>query len=263
MPLMLLIAACNQPINAPALTRDQTAQPVVAAWKLSVVPAPSDDGMLLSWISLPGNNEYAVKWRVPGATVWNEQFVGNRSHAFVANLSPTVRYEFIVTAARGNVAFSADTFAATARTRGSCAYQDYLVFQSYFCSQTSADAWLVSHGYTASDLRCRNQVVTDWGSDAGDCVYSAGNGFKMLLLRNADSVYAPPTNPPTVADTRSMLRHAIWPKGDPFNSPDRIRPTVMPDPLSGNVTKYISAVTYLFDAGGFSKSRVTRFIPVA
>lgn len=263
LPLLMVIAACQRDVTEPALIRGQTAQPVIAPWKINVVPAPSDGGMLLSWISLPGNNDYSVKWRATGAADWNEQFVGNRSHSFVADLVPAVRYQFVVTAKRSSAVLSADTLFATPHTRGGCDYPDYMPFQSYFCSQAAADAWVVAHGLNASDLRCRNQPVTDWGIDAADCLYSAGDGFKMLLLRNADSVYDAPVNAPSVADTRSMLRHAIWPGGDPFGSPDRIRPSILPTPITGSVTKYISAVTYLFDGGELSRSRVTRFIPVA
>ena len=159
--------------------------------------------------------------------------------------------------------FRRTTVSAMSRTRGSCAYGDYIEFQSFFCSQASADAWIQSHGIAISDLRCRNQIVTNWGLDAPDCLYTAGKNFHMLLLRNADSVFTAAARPPTVADTRAMLRQAIWPTGDPFSSPDPLRPTRLSEPLIGHVTKYISAATFLFDAGGINKSRVTRFIPIA
>ncbi|MEO7362159.1 MAG: hypothetical protein ABI120_17650 [Gemmatimonadaceae bacterium] len=258
---LLIVGACQTHPTEPILARYQSQNRLTAPWKLSVIAAPSDDGMYLSWIPLPGNNTYSLRWRVVTDSGWKAQPMEAKNHAFIPNLAADVRHEFIVSVTRNGATLSADTVSTVTRARGSCAYGDYVEFQSFFCSQASADGWLQSRGIAHPDLRCRNQVVTNWGPGAPDCLYTAGNNFHMLLLRNADSVYTSFARPPSIADTRAMLRQAIWPNGDPFGAPERLQPTALPQALTGNVKKYVSAVTFLFDAGGFEKSRVTRFIP--
>lgn len=258
---IVFIAACEEPVANTDRTLDQRPVTQAAPWRINVVPAASDGGMALSWIPFPGNITYNVRWRAGNSVNWREQGLGVQSNVFIPQLRMGVTYTFVVSAMLGTRIISADTLEETARNRGDCAYSNYTEAQTFFCSRVSADEYMRSQGVAPEQLRCRNRAVTNWGPDAPDCLYTAENNFHMLLLRNADSTFHPSATPPSVQDTRAMLRAAIWPAGDPFGVRDFVRPTELPERLDGSITRYITARTFLFDGGELAKSRVTRFIP--
>jgi len=258
----LLLAGCDRPTTEVGRTLDQQPISTATPWRINVVAAPADSGMSLAWVPMPGTYSYSVRWRASNSTLWNERGLGNVNHVFVPQLPLGVPHKFIVSVMRGHNVLSADTLEETPRDRGVCGYAGYGNSQTFACSRNAFEGYMRSEEVTVADLRCRNRPVLNWGPDSPDCLYTAANNFHMLLLRTGDSTFRPSATPPTVTDTRNMFRHAIWPGGDPYVGSDRVIPTELPVALTGSVRQYSSAVTFVFDGGALSKSRVTRFMPL-
>ncbi|MBC8090277.1 MAG: fibronectin type III domain-containing protein [Phycisphaerae bacterium] len=229
--------------------------------RLHVIAAPSDHGVFLSWPDHQEAPAYTIKWRQAATDGWSERYVGKTDHAFVPGLPFGAEHEFVVTGVVGAAAVYVDTLLSTARERTDCAYTDYLQFQSFFCSQAAANEAMRARGVSAAELRCRNQPVNNWGPDAPDCLYTTSSRFRFLLLRNADKVFSQSATPPSVAETRSALRHAIWRRGDPFTASSHVVATPLSSPVIGSVTRFRTATSFLFDDGRPHKSRVTHFMP--
>ncbi|MEP6833557.1 MAG: hypothetical protein ABJB74_09190 [Gemmatimonas sp.] len=263
LPLILLLAGCERPATEFGHTFEQLPEDAIAPWHINVVAAPADSGMSLAWVPMPGTFTYSVRWRATNSTAWNERGLGTQTHVFVPHLPLGVPHQFIVSALHREHVSSADTLEETPRDRGVCGYASYGNLQTFACTRTALEGYMRSEEVSAENIRCRNRPVLDFGPDIPDCLYTAANNFHMLLLRPGDSTFHPSATPPSIKDTRSMFRHAIWPAGDPYTGLDPIVPTVLAEALSGSVSKYISAVTYLFDGGELSKSRVTRFLPIS
>jgi|GEM_PF-2504340 len=253
--LLVLSAAC---VHSDDLVSTSVSAPVQ---RLHAIAAPSDHGVFLSWPEHADAPAFTVRWRASAAEQWRERDFGKTNHAFIPELMFGTEHQFVVTGMVGSATAYVDTLSATPRDRPDCAYSDYLEWQSYFCSQVAADASMRAHGISAGELRCRNQSVLNWGPDAPDCLYTTSSKFRFLLLRNADKVFTQAVIPPTVAETRSALRQAIWKRGDPFNASSRIVATPLPAPIIGSVTRFRTATSFLFDDGRPYKSRVTHFVP--
>lgn len=249
------VAACVPSDSTQAISANTPAR------ILHAIAAPSDHGVFLSWANRAEAPAYTIKWRAVGTEAWSERYVGFADNGFVPGLPYDIEHEFVVSGIVGaNVAYE-DTLRATPRERTDCSYVNYSYGQSYFCSQAAADAAMRAEGVSETELRCRNKPVLNWGPDAPDCLYTSGSDFRFLLLRNAGHEFDEAAVPPTITETRSALRRAIWKKGDPFSSATRVPATPLPSPIIGSVTRFRTAQSFLFDDGRPYKSRVTHFVP--
>lgn len=227
---------------------------------LHVVAAPSDHGVYLAWPDHPEPATFTVRWRDAANETWSEKEVGTANHAFIPDLNFGAPHQIVVTGMGARVAFF-DTLYVTPRERPDCAYVEYMVIQSFFCSQSAADAAMRAEGVSGSELRCRNKPVVNWGPDSPDCLYTTSGKFRFLLLRSADTHFTQSSVPPTVSETRSALRYAIWRSNDPFGAKSKFTVSTSTLPISGNVTRFKSVETLVFDDGRPYKSRVAHFIP--
>jgi hypothetical protein len=219
--------------------------------------APQDHALYLTWNTAATSGEVTIQCRRASGGQWSSVDAGAAGYAFFDGLENDVDYECFATRRnrRGTVSSRPITQSPRARSPR---------LGSYFTSQRGADQWLRSRHIAPQSLRLRGRSVTAWDARAPDGGYTDENGkLLFILLRHADTGFRAPIAPRPPGEVRTVLKHALWPKENPFDHPQRFAMAVTPiePPIIGPVTQHASASSFAVAYHPQLSSRCTRFVP--
>ena len=242
----MLLAGCHR--TGPA--RD-------ASEPLFLNAAPQDRALYLTWNTAATDGEVTIHCRRAGGGAWSTVDAGANGYAFFDGLDNDVDYECFATRRnrRGTVSSRPITQMPRARPPR--------VGTSYFTNQGAADGWLRWKQFAPQSLLLRGRPAA-WDAHAPDGAYTDERGKLMfILLRHADILFRAPIAPRPPGEVRTVLKHALWPKENPFDHPQRFAMPVTPiePPIIGGVTRFATASSFSVAYHPQLSSRCTRFVP--
>jgi hypothetical protein len=220
--------------------------------------APQDHALYLTWNTAHTGGEVTVHCRRAAGGAWSSVEAGSRRYAFFDGLENNLDYECFATRRDGRATISSRPITQTPRARPP------RVGTSYFTNQRDADQWLRSRHIAPQSLFLRGQPVAAWDAQAPDGVYTDARGeLLFILLRHAGNGFRAPTAPRPPGEVRTVLKHALWPKDNPFDQPEQFAMPVTPiePPIAGQVTHYAAAASFSVAFHAQLSSRCTNFVP--
>lgn len=219
--------------------------------------APQDHALYLTWNTAPTGGEVTVHCRRADGGPWSAVEAGSSRHTFFDGLENDVDYECFATRRDGRATINSRPITQTPRARPPRV-------GTSFTNQHAADQWLRNRHISPQSLFLRGQPLTAWDARAPDGVYTDARGkLLFILLRQADNGFRAPTAPRPPGEVRTVLKHALWPKDNPFDQPERFAMPITPiePPIIGQVTRYASASSFSIAYHPQLSSRCTRFMP--
>lgn len=224
---------------------------------IAVRAAPEDKHAYVSWSDIPGA-EYTVRWRSVGAKSWTEEPASARTQLVLPDLENARAYEVqVVASIDRRVVARSTSVTVTPRIRSECSAGP----NALFCSVAVVRDYLLQFAQSPF-LLCGTQVIESFTLDMPDCWYRSTVGH-IALNRYFERTYTPPATHLSAEQIRRVARHAIWPRGDPFEDNTGVPISVGGPVDAGTVDPRMidSAAALFVDYSPLMKSRMTWFHP--
>lgn len=246
---IMLLAGCHEGRHGAGEAREP----------LFLNAAAQDRALFLTWNGAPDWRPVTLYWRPVGSNEWHHADGGTRGWSLVEGLENGVVYEcYAERVLENGEKVASQPVTQTPKARSLRPGHPYLT------SQQEADGWLKLKRIDPGTLHLRGQRVTTWGPSAPDGLYTDDKGKLVLaLLRHADGAFRPPVAPRPPNEVRTVLKHALWPKFNPFDEPQQFAMPISPikRPLVESVTGFVSAASFAVNYHPQLSSRCTHFVP--
>ncbi len=225
--------------------------------------AASQNGQVfLTWNSASSLAKTRVQWRKQGETAW-QQIEGNfEGRLAVSGLQNEDEYEFVLS---DEADIRRDRIIAVPQIHALQSYphfNHFLPALSLFTSQEAMNAWMQTQEIDPLTLTLRGKPVLAWNEHAANGYYSASNGEKLLLLRNAATRFRAPSFTRSPEQVRAVLRKTLWRNRDPFGSASTSANTLEPLTLVVPTDiRAVSAQSYRIRYHSQLASRITFLMP--
>ena len=220
--------------------------------------ASQDRALFLTWNAAPNAGRVTLSCRRTGSDAWRAVEGDSRGYHLIDGLENDATYECY--AERIGETGEKITSRAVTQTPRDRAF----TVGAYMASQQAAEDWLKLNRLDPASLRVRGQAVNPSDPILPDGAYIDTSGrVAFLLLRHADEVFHPPASPRSPGDVRTVLKHALWHRFNPFDHPQEFPMPITPiePPIVGRVRGYASASSFVVAYHAQLSSRCTRFVP--
>ena len=220
--------------------------------------ASQDRALYLTWNRAPDSQRVTLHCRRTGSDTWRAVEGDSRGYHLIDGLENDAAYEcYAERIGKTGEKITSRPVTQTPRDRA-------FTVGAYLTSQQAVEDWLKLKRLDLTSLRVRGQAVNPSDPILPDGAYIDPSGrVEFILLRHADEVFHPPASPRSPGDVRTVLKHALWHRFNPFDHPHQFPMPITPmkRPIVGAVRQFASATSFVVAYHPQLSSRCTRFIP--